>query len=268
MKLQQLNHNQQRFLSMTRLRAAISKNVDRYSRILQPKFWLPLVVSLGLAGEIILLESTIVPQAAHAYTATVDIEVEPRVNESYETLLRRAESIVRAAAQRSFDQDILVTEVSITILAQREGATVPLMTMQVSRPQWRSRPDPKYWANYFRSAQTFLQFDQPGGTPTPQPASTPTPAPTAPPAIDPLSTPTPTGVPQPIRLPGRGSQPYQVPEYSPSGQPTQVPRYTPGGAPLPTPSPQPTTPSNAPTNTEETLPDREIEVPNIPRQRG
>jgi hypothetical protein len=267
MKLQQLNREQRRFLSMAQLRAAISKNADRYRRILQPRFWLPLIASLGLAGEMMLLETAIAPQVANAYTATVDIEVEPRANESYETLLRRAESIVRAAAQRSFDQDILVTEISITILAQREGATVPLMTMQVSRPQWRSRPDPKYWANYFRSAQTFLQFDQPGGTPTPKPASTPAPAPTAPTVIDPL-TPTPTGVPQPIRLPGRGSQPYQVPEYSPNGQPTQVPRYTPGGTPLPVPSPQPTTPSNAPASTEEVLPDRQIEVPNIPGQRG
>lgn len=198
----------------------------------------------------------IVPQPALAYTATVDIELEPKANETYETLLRRAEAIARAATQRSFDQDILVTEVALTILAQGEGSTIPLLSMQVSRPQWRSRPDPQQWATYFRSAQTFLRLDQPAtGTTPAQPTPTPTPTLQA----TPTPQPTPTFIPQ---------QPFQVPV--PGTQPAQVPQYTPGGPPLPVPpTPQENTPAPSPTNTEPTNTQQpgQVEPPDLPERR-
>jgi hypothetical protein len=203
----------------------------------------------------------IVPQPAHAYTATVDIELEPKVNETYETLLRRAEAIARAATQRSFDQDILVTEVALTILAQGEGSTIPLLSMQVSRPQWRSRPDPQQWATYFRSAQTFLRLDQPAtGTTTPtQPTSTSTPQPTPTPQATSTPQATPTFIPQ---------QPIQVPV--PGTQPAQVPQYTPGGPPLPVPpTPPENTPATSPPTTEpaNTQQPGQVETPEQPERR-
>jgi hypothetical protein len=75
----------------------------------------------------------------------------------------------------------LVTQVSITVLGETGQSIVPILVLEVSRADWRSRPDPQYWAKYFRSARTLLQPDPS----QPAPASEPTvitPAPTPPPA--------------------------------------------------------------------------------------
>jgi hypothetical protein len=147
-------------------------------------------VGLGLTGGLWLAQATIAPLVAQAYTARMTLMLEYRFDETYETLLHRAEAIARAAAQRSFDQDILVTEVAVSVLGESEGATLPILTLEVTRPQWRSRPDTRYWATYFRSARNLLDLtrQQNGGAPArsvpSRPAAPPAPAnpiPTQPP---------------------------------------------------------------------------------------
>ena len=75
-------------------------------------------------------------------------------------MLRRAEAAARATTQRSFDQDILVTEVSVIISAQNRGSTAPILSLEVSRPQWRISPDPQIWTTYFKTARDLLLFGQ------------------------------------------------------------------------------------------------------------
>jgi hypothetical protein len=89
--------------------------------------------------------------------------------ENYETILRRAEAVARTAAQRSFDQDILVTDVSIIISVQSYGAIAPVIALDVSRPQWRTLPDPQRWATYFNTARSLLFFEK---IPTPGQSAT------------------------------------------------------------------------------------------------
>lgn len=131
-------------------------------------------VPLWIASE------ALAPQIVQAYTARVDLSIDRFPEENYETLLTRAETAARAAAQRSFDQDILVTDVSIMVSVQNYGAIAPVLELRVSRPQWRTRPDPKRWATYFKTARSLLFF---GGkfsiTPdvNPEPTNPPAPAP-------------------------------------------------------------------------------------------
>jgi len=61
-----------------------------------------------------------VPQIAQAHTKRVDLP-ERQPNETYETLLLRAEAAAREAAQASFDQDIRATDVSVMIVAQNQS---------------------------------------------------------------------------------------------------------------------------------------------------
>lgn len=142
---------------------------------------LSLSICVGVTGGFWVVDSAIAPQVAQAYTARVDLVVNRRADESYETLLRRAEAAARAAAQQSFDREILVTEVAVMVVAESDGATVPLLEMEVTRAQWRNRPDPQQWASYFRSARSLLGFDRPltSNTPTPAPAPTPLEDPTS-----------------------------------------------------------------------------------------
>jgi hypothetical protein len=127
-----------------------------------------------------LATEAIIPQRVQAYTARVDLSLDRLPGDNYETLLRRAEAAARAAAQRSFDRDILVTDVSIVVSVQNYGAVAPVLSLEVSRPQWKTRPDPQLWATYFKTARSLLFFGQNFTKPSSgQPAIT-----NPPPAVD------------------------------------------------------------------------------------
>jgi hypothetical protein len=118
----------------------------------------PLAVLLLSTVPVWFLTEAIAPQIVLAYTARVDLAIDRLPEEDYETILRRAEATARAAAQRSFDQDILVTDVSIIVSVQSYGAIAPVIALDVTRPQWRTRPDPQRWATYFKTARSLLFF--------------------------------------------------------------------------------------------------------------
>ncbi|MBU7583515.1 MAG: hypothetical protein KAF91_11500 [Nostoc sp. TH1S01] len=123
----------------------------------------PLIFLLFSSVPVWIVAEIISPQMVRAYTARVDLIIERLPDENYETTLHRAEATARAAAQRSFDQDILATDVSIIVSVQSYGAIAPILALEVSRPQWRSRPDAQRWATYFKTARSLLFFEQ---TPT------------------------------------------------------------------------------------------------------
>ena len=141
---------------------------------------LSLLAVLSFTGISWLSLSVIVPQGAHAYTARVNVALNREPRESYRSFLRRAEAVARAAAQRSFDRDILVTDVAVTIVGQNNGAIAPILSLEVSRQAWRRRPDPQRWATYFPDTQNLLRFgsttsetDSTETTPAPNPTATP-----------------------------------------------------------------------------------------------
>ncbi len=136
-----------------------------------------LLAVLGFTGVSWLTTSAIAPQSARAYTARLNVSLNREPGEAFQSFLRRAEAIARAAAQRSFDRDILVTDVAITVVGQNDGAIVPLLSLEVSRQSWRRSPDPQRWVTYFPNTESLLGFEdiaeqpgtQPGGTPQPTP---------------------------------------------------------------------------------------------------
>ncbi|HLO87765.1 MAG TPA: hypothetical protein VK203_22545 [Nostocaceae cyanobacterium] len=138
----------------------------RKIRIIQAGVLLLSAIPLWMATE------AIAPQIVQAYTARVNLSLERLPDENYETLLRRAEVAARAAAQRSFDQDILVTEVSVIVSADNYGAIAPLLALEVSRIEWKKRPDPQRWATYFKASRDLLLFEQ-SPTVSPDPNSIP-----------------------------------------------------------------------------------------------
>ncbi len=139
-----------------------------------------LAVLLGVAGGIWFSEGAIAPQAVQAYTTRVDVALDRLPNESYEALIQRADIVARAAAQRSFDQDILTSEVSVIVSGRNQGAETPILTLNVSRTQWSSRPDTKRWATYYKTSAVLLGFEQLSPAPVtivapPTPVVTPAP---------------------------------------------------------------------------------------------
>ena len=146
-----------------------------------------MVAVLSLATVSWLSLAAIAPQTAQAYTARIEVSLTRQSDESYENLLRRAEAVARAAAQRGFDGDILVTEVSVTITGQNGGAIAPILLLEVSRSNWKRRPDPQLWATYFPNTKFllgFTEFDTEIETPSEPPSPEAPPPEPPPPATD------------------------------------------------------------------------------------
>ncbi len=120
---------------------------------------------LGTSGSLWLTEALIMPKAASAYTARLDLYVTHERGENYDSFLRRAEMAARAGAQRSFDQDLLITEVTINVVAESDSVSVPVLTLAVDRSQWQQHPETSYWATYYSSARVWL--NRPPGDLTP-----------------------------------------------------------------------------------------------------
>jgi hypothetical protein len=100
------------------------------------------------------------PKPVLAYTAQLDVTISPNTpEETFTIMLRRAEAIARAAAQRSFDSDILVSDVSITILIQNREMIVPVLGLKVNRQKWEKEPDVQKYVNYYPASGSLLGFD-------------------------------------------------------------------------------------------------------------
>ncbi len=195
-----------------------------------------LIGILGLGGVSWLTTALVAPQSAQAYTARVNVALAPDTNESFPSFLRRAEAVARAAAQRSFDRDILVTDVAVTVLGQSNGAIVPLLSLEVSRQGWRRSPDPQRWITYFPNSDRLLGFGKTPEGSQAQPGATPSPGTTPPPQA-------PTS--PSLQPPGGNPQfPPASPQAVPSSQPVAPTQQTsPSAAPgTSTPLPPPPTP--------------------------
>ncbi|MEW5859593.1 MAG: hypothetical protein AB1861_19765 [Cyanobacteriota bacterium] len=226
-----------------------------------------LVAVLGLAGISWLATSVVTTQTAQAYTARVDVSLSRERGESFQSFLRRAEAVARAAAQRSFDRDILVTDVAVTVVGQNDGAIVPIFSLEVSRQAWRSRPDPQRWITYFPNTELLLGIEDTGEQLGTQPGGFPQPVPSPQPA-----TPTPQSPTEPrvIELPGGNRRVIPGTPATPTAPGTPANPTAPGTPATPTAPGTPATPTapgtpatpTAPAGTPGASPNNQ--VPNIP----
>ncbi|MGA1131667.1 MAG: hypothetical protein ACO31I_05280 [Prochlorotrichaceae cyanobacterium] len=160
-------------------------------------------IAIGLLGGVVGLAGFELssPASVQAYEARLSVTLEREPDETFQTMLKRAEVVARAAVQRAFDTDILATDVSVFINGRSGGLEAPLLSVQISRFQWQSFPDTRRWATYYPATQSLLRLD-------PLPIS-----PSAAPAIGPGSTLAPGST-----LPGATG----TPTVNPSGQTVPV----------------------------------------------
>ncbi len=135
-------------------------------------------VWLGVTGVMCSVAGTIAPRVVQAYTTRVDVSLDRLPDESYDALIRRADIVARAAAQRGFDRDILTSEVSVIVIGRNQGAETPILTLDVSRVQWSGRPDTRRWATYYKTSAVLLGFEKLSPPPIAVTAPTPVVAPT------------------------------------------------------------------------------------------
>ncbi|MBD0269100.1 MAG: hypothetical protein ICV77_12500 [Cyanobacteria bacterium Co-bin8] len=111
---------------------------------------------LGLSSLTWVGQGLLTPPAAVAYTSRVSLFLVREQDESYASLVRRAQITARAGVQRSFDADLLVTEAIVVVVGESQGITVPILTVEVTRDQWRNLPDVTYWAKYYSTANALM----------------------------------------------------------------------------------------------------------------
>jgi hypothetical protein len=213
------------------------------------KTWIAsLFLSLGLGGGLWFTTEANTPQLVQAQTVGVDLAIDRQPNETYESLLSRAEAAAKAAVEKSFAQNRGATDVSIVVVANNQGEIAPVLSLEANRSAWLGS-NAQRSITYFNQARSLLGFDEDIATSSParQPQNTPntTPAP------QPRTT-SPTPLKQPsnsnpgsIRQGGNNTltQPGSIVSPPASRQPTNNlpseseitnPTTTPGG-PTPTP---------------------------------
>ena len=97
-----------------------------------------------------------IASAAVAERREVDIRIPINKDEGFTIMTRKAEVLARSAAQRTFDRDVLVSDVSVKVTAQNQETAAIILQLIVSRTNWASRPDSKVWATYFPMAKTLI----------------------------------------------------------------------------------------------------------------
>ena len=100
--------------------------------------------------------SMAIASAAIAERREVDIRIPINKDEGFTIMTRKAEVLARSAAQRTFDRDVLVSDVSVKVTAENQENATIILQMIVSRSNWASRPDPKVWATYFPMAKALI----------------------------------------------------------------------------------------------------------------
>ena len=122
--------------------------------------------TIALLGLSTGLGTVLETSPVRAYEVQLSVTIDQEPEESFSTLVKRAEVVARAAVQRSFDADILATEAMVFVNAQRGGLEAPLLSVQISRFQWNQFPDARRWATYYPSTRTLLRMDDPLILPT------------------------------------------------------------------------------------------------------
>jgi hypothetical protein len=118
-----------------------------------------LIILVGLAASFWVVSEITAPQISEADTERTTFSIERQPNETYETLLSRAENAAFAIAQQRFDQGSPVSKVIVIVTAENNGLVVPILSLEVSRDQWKRRMQPQRWITYLTSSRSLLGFE-------------------------------------------------------------------------------------------------------------
>ena len=153
-------------------------------------------LSLGCGGwfTVALVDSPV----AIAQISQIPLTLSRQPDETYPSFVQRATTLVATRLKNDFSKNSSLNELRIVVIGQNNGNIAPVLSVNMSRQQWLSNPNPQPLINYFADSEFLLGFDVPLA-PIPQTAN---PVPTTPPA----ETPSPTQSPPP-NVPPTNNQP-------------------------------------------------------------
>lgn len=153
---------------------------------------------------------------------------------SYNVLVQKAETLAKQSIEQAFKENSTLEAITIMILGERGGQTVPILRTRVTRSQWQANSDVSEWTRYFPPSQSLLGYRN--NTPT-QSASRSAPSPrsrpqssTQPAPSQPSASPVPPPPPQPTQTTAQPTQ-SNSPQTQPSPQSPNVIRLEPRSTP-------------------------------------
>jgi len=121
---------------------------------------------IGGLGALVAL-SMALSTPAWAEPKQISILLSSQGSQDFETLMQQAKSVAGNLIQQAFAESPDITEVSVTIVGEHNGQQVPLLSSNVSRSNWQTKPNVQAWTQYFGTAESLLGFVKPQ-----QPAAT------------------------------------------------------------------------------------------------
>jgi hypothetical protein len=120
--------------------------------------------------------SLLIATPASAEVKSVSATVRAEGYEPFSALQQKAESLAQEAVSQAF-QDSRVTEVSVTVLGDRNGLIAPVLVARITRAQWREMALVSQWSRSLDRTEDLLGFNLPIQQPpvATQPANSSTP---------------------------------------------------------------------------------------------
>ncbi|MCC5899496.1 MAG: hypothetical protein JJU32_16470 [Phormidium sp. BM_Day4_Bin.17] len=122
----------------------------------------PGLLSLLLVGAVAVPVLT-PPLPVQAATERLTITLNPQQGERFRDLLARAETIAEEEIQRTFNADVVVSDISLVVMGENRGLMTPLLSVDVRRDRWRRNPQLSDWAQYYNNARQLLGFNGTSG---------------------------------------------------------------------------------------------------------
>lgn len=115
-------------------------------------------ISRAIVTSLVVL--LISPAIAWAENKQITYTLNTQSNYSHQALTKQAESLTGELIEQAFAQNPRLTEVTVSIIGERNGQEVPLLAAKVSRANWRKNPQTQSWTQYFSNSAVLLGFKQ------------------------------------------------------------------------------------------------------------
>jgi hypothetical protein len=115
---------------------------------------------IGSLGALVALNMAL-STPAWAEPKQISILLSSQGSQEFESLIQQAESVASNLIQQVFAESLDITEVSVTIVGEHNGQQVPLLSSNVSRSNWQTKPNVQAWSRYFGTAESLLGFVKP-----------------------------------------------------------------------------------------------------------
>ena len=112
-------------------------------------------VLIGLISPLVVMGFSTI---ARANVQQIVLSIDGTQTRTFVDLLEQAESAAAETIAQRFQADPNLTEIQVTVLGDRNGQLVSLLSSNISRNQWQAGAHIRQWAQYFAPSSVLLGY--------------------------------------------------------------------------------------------------------------